>query len=125
MLPSKDIALDILGLPSFATVNEIVLRYKVLSLMWFPENHHNHEFALQEFGNISEAAVKLIFPEKSIGRKLTLPEMYGFFNTSFLETEIKKENATMQVMRVKLLFVKNLMLNWKLRKYRLMIMQLN
>ncbi|GIX90306.1 tetratricopeptide repeat protein 31 [Caerostris darwini] len=72
MLPSKDIALDILGLPSFATVNEIVLRYKVLSLMWFPENHHNHEFALQEFGNISEAAVKLIFPEKSIGRKLTL-----------------------------------------------------
>ncbi|GBM97761.1 hypothetical protein AVEN_220219-1 [Araneus ventricosus] len=90
---SKDIALDILGLPTFATADEIVFRYKVLSLMWYPENHHNREFALQEFSNVSEAAVRLIFPEKDLPRKLTLPEMYGFFQYIFFRNKDKDKDC--------------------------------
>ncbi|GFT73953.1 tetratricopeptide repeat protein 31 [Nephila pilipes] len=80
---TRDDALDILGLPTFATVDDILLRYKVLSLMWYPENHLNPEFAIQEFSNVNEAAVKLIFPEKTLPRNLSLPEMYGFFQYIF------------------------------------------
>ncbi|XP_055952324.1 uncharacterized protein LOC129988192 isoform X2 [Argiope bruennichi] len=90
---SKDIALDILGLPSFATADDIVFRYKVLSLMWYPENHHNREFALHEFSNVSEAAVRLIFPEKDLPRKLTLPEMYGFFQYIFFRNKDKDKDS--------------------------------
>jgi len=83
MLPSREAALDILGLPSLATAEDIVLRYKSLSLEWFPEKHNRSDYSIQVFSNITEAALKLLSSNHKHSRKLELVEMYHFFQHIF------------------------------------------
>ncbi|GFW60560.1 tetratricopeptide repeat protein 31 [Trichonephila clavipes] len=89
MLFSREDALDILGLPIFASRTDIIHRYKVLALMWFPEKHTNREFAIEEFSNITLAAIILIYPEQKVYGNLTLPRMYGFFQYMFFGSKGK------------------------------------
>ncbi|GFY47023.1 tetratricopeptide repeat protein 31 [Trichonephila inaurata madagascariensis] len=89
MLFSREDALDILGLPTFAPRTDIIQRYKVLALMWYPEKHINREFAIEEFCNITLATITLIYPEQNVYRSLSLPRMYGFFQYMFFGSKGK------------------------------------
>ncbi|XP_035212919.1 hsc70-interacting protein-like isoform X2 [Stegodyphus dumicola] len=88
---SKDVALQILGLPTFATRRDILLRYKVLALQYFPEKHNNTSFAVQEFSNISEAACTLLFPSGKPRAQQTLAQMYGMFQYIFFGEDKNSE----------------------------------
>ncbi|KFM81120.1 hypothetical protein X975_01558, partial [Stegodyphus mimosarum] len=88
---SKDVALQILGLPAFATRRDILLRYKVLALQYFPEKHNNSSFAVQEFSNISEAACTLLFPSEKPRDHQTLTQMYGMFQYIFFGDDKNSE----------------------------------
>ncbi|KAG8179436.1 hypothetical protein JTE90_026331 [Oedothorax gibbosus] len=79
---NREHALDILGLPTFASESDIILRYKALSLTLYPENHINPKYAEQEFATITQAALSLIYPEKDIGH-LDSETMYSFFSHIF------------------------------------------
>ncbi|GFR19126.1 TPR_REGION domain-containing protein [Trichonephila clavata] len=89
MILKREDALDILGLPTFASSTDIVHRYKVLALTWYPEKHINREYAIEEFSNITLATIRLIYPEQNVQRSLSLARMYGFFQYMFFGSKGK------------------------------------
>ncbi|XP_054719944.1 uncharacterized protein LOC129229621 isoform X2 [Uloborus diversus] len=76
---STETALEILGVPSYATIHDVTLRYLSLVVRSIPGSRSS----IEDLRYITLAFLTLVFPEKKFDLCMSVGEIYGIFQSFF------------------------------------------